>query len=350
MASGRIVILGAEGYVGSVLVKVCRELGLRTISVDAGWFCTIESAAHNHQDIRDLDQSFFQPGDIVVNLAAVSNDPIGEEFESATIAINRDSAVRVAELARERGAALYIFASSASVYGTVESGLVANEHFPLQPQTAYAKSKADAEILLQDVSEKDFYVVSMRFATALGNSRNLRLDLAVNEFTANAIWDGDVGINSSGSAYRPFIAVHDMVSAILMVIEENGKLVHPFTVFNVVAEGWNFRVIEVANKVADSLGAQILQGAGVSEDRRNYSMDGSLWRDTFPAWKPKLSFEECILDLAQTISSYPDKSWRPGGTNSPHVRRLESLKNSISLGRLTPDLRLQRGASRAISD
>lgn len=341
MALDRLVILGAEGYVGTALVREARARGFRTVSVDAGWFCLDQETQHTHRDIRDLDKGFFESGDVVVNLAAISNDPIGEEFESATISINRDSAVRVAELARRSDARLYIFASSASVYGTVEAGQVANELFALQPQTTYAKSKADAETLLQDVAGDDFCVVSMRFATAMGSSHNLRLDLAVNEFTANAIWNGDVGMKTSGSAYRPFIAVHDMVSAILMLIEEKDKVTHAFTVFNVVAKGWNFQIIEVAKRVAKSLGVQIVRGAGALEDRRNYSIDSSLWRETFPAWKPKASFDRCISELAQTIGAHPETFWQAGGKNSTHVRRLGSLQRSVSTGRLSSDLRLQ---------
>ena len=53
----------------------------------------------------------------MISLAAVSNDPIGNDFEVATKEINYDANIRLANLCEEAGVEKFIFASSCSMYG-----------------------------------------------------------------------------------------------------------------------------------------------------------------------------------------------------------------------------------------
>lgn len=339
----RLVVLGGEGYVGSVLVKIAGKLSYEVVQVDAGWFRNAGNANDARKDIRDLDEGFFRPNDLVVNLAAVSNDPMGQEFELATFGINRDGAVSVAELARRSGASLYVFASSASVYGAVEAGQLANESSPLRPQTAYARSKAEAEGRLQVVATEDFQVVAMRFATAMGSSDNLRLDLAVNEFTETALRQGRVVLRSSGEAHRPFISVRDMASAILTVVERYRTIPYLFSVFNVVAEGWNYSIIDAATQVADALDVPVSIQAGSLVDRRNYSMNHEKWHECFQDWEPNLSFVDCVRELAEQLVALGISAREYDSGISEHFNRLASLRSSVSGGYLSSDLSWKPG-------
>lgn len=350
--SRRLVVLGGEGYVGAVLVKNAASFNFELVQVDAGWFRNVVSETEGRTDIRDLDEGFFKPNDTVINLAAVSNDPMGKEFGAATLSINRDGAVSVAELARKAGAALYVFASSASVYGAFDAGEFAAETSPLRPQTAYALSKAEAEGRLASLADENFQVVALRFATAMGSSDNLRLDLAVNDFVASALRHGEVRLQSSGEAHRPFISVQDMAFAILTVVERHQKIPHPFEIFNVVAEGWNYSIIDAATQVAGALDVPVSMKAGSLEDRRNYSMSHEKWHEQFPDWKPRLSFGACVRELAEQLVALeiPSKSNVSGSLR--HFNRLASLRSSVSGGDLSSDLRWgleikARGAGRS---
>lgn len=343
VSSRRLVVLGGEGYVGSVLVKNAASFDLEVVQVDAGWFRNVVSATEGRTDIRDLDEGFFKPNDTVINLAAVSNDPMGQEFGAATLSINRDGAVSVAELARKAGAALYVFASSASVYGAVEVGELADETSSLRPQTAYALSKAEAEGRLRGLADENFQVLALRFATAMGSSDNLRLDLAVNEFTESALRHGEVLLRSSGEAHRPFISVQDMAFAILTVVERHQTIPHPFAIFNVVAEGWNYSIIDAATQVAGVLDVPVSIKAGSFADRRNYSMSHEKWHEQFPDWKPQLSFVACVRELAEQLVALEIPSKRDVSGISRHFNRLASLRSSVSGGDLSNDLRWEPG-------
>ena len=77
-------------------------------------------------------------------LRRISNDPMGEVDAAATYAINRDASIRIAQLAKKAGVPRYLFAASCSVYGAGHK-LDLDENDPLNPLTAYAKSKIETE-------------------------------------------------------------------------------------------------------------------------------------------------------------------------------------------------------------
>src|SRR5258708_34104877 len=84
---------------------------------------------------------------------------------------------------------------------------------PLNPLTAYAKSKVRTEAELQKLADGTFTVTCLRFATACGMSDRLRLDLVVNDFVACAVTSGNISILSDGTPWRPLIHVKDMARA-----------------------------------------------------------------------------------------------------------------------------------------
>ena len=113
-------------------------------------------------------------------LAAISNDPMGQEFEKVTKEINQDSSLKIANIAIETGCKSFVFASSCSVYG-IGNDFPRNENDPVNPLTAYAKSKVGTEESLKKIKNlKNTSLTCLRFATACGFSPNLRLDLVLN--------------------------------------------------------------------------------------------------------------------------------------------------------------------------
>jgi nucleoside-diphosphate-sugar epimerase len=77
----------------------------------------------------------LQGTDAVIHLAAISNDPMGNAFESVTFEINYLSSVELARKAKQAGVKSFVFASSCSVYGLADSG-ARNESSEVNPLTA----------------------------------------------------------------------------------------------------------------------------------------------------------------------------------------------------------------------
>ncbi len=80
----KLLITGAGGYIGSVLVRLCLEKGHDVVVLDRFFFGkdTLPEESSNLKivegDIRTVDSSIFEGVDGVIDLAAISNDPAGE--------------------------------------------------------------------------------------------------------------------------------------------------------------------------------------------------------------------------------------------------------------------------------
>src|SRR5689334_13628841 len=117
-------------------------------------------------DVRSIKPAMFDGYTAVVQLAAISNDPMGEQFAQVTKDINRQATLSAAMAAASAGVHNFVFASSCSVYGVADE-TPRREGDALGPVTAYAKSKVGAE---QDLAALDtgMTITCLRFSTACG--------------------------------------------------------------------------------------------------------------------------------------------------------------------------------------
>ena len=219
----RVVITGHQGYIGPVLARHVADRGLGwALTGSTPGFSPISShgpdparffAREIRADVRALSDDVLRGADAVVYLAAVSNDPMGKEFEAATLEINAEAAVALADRCRRS-------ASGASCSPAVAASMAppatrrAPKTIALNPLTAYARSKVEAERGLRPLAGHDFTVTALRFATACGASPRLRLDLVLNDFVASAVLSGRIEVLSDGSPWRPLVHVEDMARAI----------------------------------------------------------------------------------------------------------------------------------------
>jgi UDP-glucose 4-epimerase len=193
-------------------------------------------------DVRAPKPEMFKGFDAVIQLAAVSNDPMGHQFEAATMTINRDASIRSARAAADAGVSAFVFASSCSVYGIAQGG-PRTETDPVAPETAYARSKIETERTLAEI-DGVMKITVLRFATACGYSPRVRLDLVVNDFVAAALTKRKISVLSDGSPWRPLIDVHDMARAIEWAITRKVENGGRFLVANAGANSSNYQARE----------------------------------------------------------------------------------------------------------
>ena len=147
-----VLVTGGAGYVGSVLIPQLIEKGFYVKCLDRFFFGNEYLSNPKFQpnlelikdDIRFFDAKILDDVDIVLDLAAISNDPAGELKPQKTFEINHQGRNRVAALSKKRGVKRYILASSASIYGQQEK--IADENSDVYPLTAYSKANRSAEI------------------------------------------------------------------------------------------------------------------------------------------------------------------------------------------------------------
>jgi len=345
----RILITGNMGYVGPVVARHLRAAlpGATLIGFDAGFFAHCLTSpdplpervldAQHFGDVRAVPDALLKGLDAVVHLAAISNDPMGSRFEAVTDAINHRASLGLAERARDAGVRRFVFASSCSVYGLAE-GAARRETDPLNPLTAYARSKIATEEGLRQMERGGMAAVCLRFATACGMSPRLRLDLVLNDFVAGAMAGGEVTVLSDGSPWRPLIEVRDMARAIeWALVGEGAGPPGGFLSVNAGSDDWNVQVRDLATAVAAEIpGTRVSINADAPPDKRSYRVDFGLFRRLAPDHQPRVTLPEAVRGLRDGLAAigFADREFRA----SQRIR-LKVLDGLMASGRLDEELR-----------
>jgi nucleoside-diphosphate-sugar epimerase len=289
------------------------------------------------RDIRDASLEDLEGFDAVLHLAALSNDPVSDLDPALTFDVNDRATVRLAQLARAAGVSRFVFSSSCSNYGAGGPDLL-DETAPLNPVAPYGVSKVQAEEGLLELATDDFSPVLLRSATAYGMSPRLRCDIVLNNLVGWATATGKVHIKSDGMAWRPLVHVEDICRAFLAVLESPRDAVHA-QAFNVVAEGENYRIRDIAAIVAELVGCEVEFAGGGSADARDYRVDGSKIAAILPAFQPQWSVRRGAEQIYEAFSRHPVtvedfEGWR--------FCRIAQIKRLLDQRELTPDLRWKR--------
>ena len=274
----RILITGNLGYIGTELATHLLKHEMSVFGLDSGFYkkCLLvadhRDIPTNVKDIRDLSVQDFNGFDAVVHLAALSNDPIGELNASLTFQINGDASIKAAELARLAGVKKFIFVSTQSVYGISTSEEELDEFAAKNPQTAYAKSKWDAEQSILEMSSANYTTVALRPSTVFGWSPRLRSDIVFNNLLLSGLTKGTIEVHSDGTPWRPIVHVSDLAEAIRLTLIADKKVISANS-FNIGKIGGNYTVREIALAAKECIGnIEIIFNTENIVDPRSYKV------------------------------------------------------------------------------
>ena len=315
-----ILVTGGAGYIGCVLVpKLLRRY--RVIVLDACWFGdeSLKAAVSQESDaftfvrgdIRDREATAsvlaaHQP-DIVIHLAAVSNDPCSELDADLTKSVNLDASVDFMAACKGAGVRRFINASSASVYGIKEVPDV-TEDLTLDPLTLYARYKVATEKALAELLDEQFCGVSVRAATVCGYSPRLRLDLTINILTHHALTSGEIRV-FGGEQLRPNIHIQDLTDFYRSLVELDRDVIQG-KAFNVVRR--NSSVMALAEMIRDKLEGDLSIKIVPTEDKRSYHLSAEKAQS-------ELGFEP-VHPLSLAIEEL-QAAYRDGRVSEPdHIR------------------------------
>jgi len=348
----KILVTGNLGYIGPELAKIIKayKSDWHLTGLDIGIFAgcltscgligdTFYDTQH-YVDVRDITDEHLNGIDIVVSLAAVSNDPIGKEFEEATFSINYKANINLANLCEQNGVKKFILASSCSLYGSGGSK-PRTEADQTMPLTAYANSKITCEDQLKALfSDKNMELIFLRFATACGISDRLRLDLVLNDFVASAVAFKKITILSDGSPWRPLIDVQDMCRAIVWAIEfDLRNNINSNTIsINIGSNEWNYSVKELAELVCVQCPGTILEiNNDAPEDKRSYKVDFTLYKSLAGSFYPSKEINTTIQELVAMTSCLHLQCY--SDIRSTDYIRLNKVRKLIESSKLTKSLR-----------
>ena len=326
-------VTGHRGFIGAHLVDVLKQEGHAVVGCDlklfegCNWEPLVDPDRELIKDVRSIEAADLDGCDCVMHLAAISNDPMGELNAQLTFDINRNASIRLAKTAKQAGVPRFLFAGSCSIYGQGEK-LDLDENDPLNPLTAYARSKIETEQAVSELADASFTPVYLRNATAYGHSPMLRIDLVVNNLLASAMSYGEIRIQSDGSPWRPLIHCRDIARAFAAFAQAPREAVHDQAV-NVGGNKENYQVRDVGDQVQRLIPtAKIVYTGEVGADPRNYRVNFDKLSQILPDFHLQYNLASGMEELHRMMVEH---SFNKKDFEGDQFVRLRTLKGRFNL-------------------
>lgn len=293
-----ILVTGAAGYIGSVLIPQLLSKGHRVMGVDNFMYqqaslldcCSDEKLTLIRGDVRDerILAEVLKRADAIFPLACYTGAPLCDKFPKEATAVNLDAVKMILKLrSREQRV---IFPTTNSGYGIGEKDKMCDEKAPLRPISLYGRLKAEAERAVLDAKNS----ITFRFATAFGASPRMRLDLLVNDFVYRAVHDGFLVLFESHFR-RNYLHVRDAASAFLHALDRFDAMKDE--PYNVGLSDCNISKRELCEEIKKKIPRFYFVEAQVGEDpdKRDYIVSNAKIEKT--GFRPKFSLEQGIEEL-----------------------------------------------------
>ena len=219
----QILVLGSEGFLGTVLVPHLIKCGNNIVGVDKCFFGKNNILNKNYKllkkDYSQLPKKFFENFDVIVDLVNISNDPASELNKKFTNTTNYLNKLKLySKIQNNKKLSRYIYMSSCSVYGN-NKNLISERSIP-KPISLYSKLCLKYENYLKEKARVPFTI--MRLGTLYGWSQRMRYDIAINKIIRDMIFLKKIEI-LGGTQLRFFCHNQFACDIIDKIISENKK-------------------------------------------------------------------------------------------------------------------------------
>jgi nucleoside-diphosphate-sugar epimerase len=274
--TGKILVVGGAGYLGSVLTRKLLAAGYSVRVLDSFIYGrrALEELAGNENleivegDMRNIHTCITALDGVhgVVLLAAIVGDPASKVRPTETIETNVLAAQALASACRLQHIPRFIYASTCSVYGVGDDLL--DEDSPLNPVSLYARTKIASEKIILDMGDDYFCPTILRMGTLYGDSPRMRFDLVVNTMAMKSYTDRTINV-FGGKQWRPLLGVEDAADVYVACLQADLKDVGN-QVFNVGSNEQNYQIDHIAEMIGTALGDIPIQRDDSSLDARDY--------------------------------------------------------------------------------
>ena len=305
----RILITGANGFVGQVLCKILQQAGHHVITL-VGTSSPLPKHADQvlQCDIRDadlLEHAVAQAAPThVVHLAAVTHVPTSFKDPVRTWTTNVMGSINLLQaLQRKAPNAFVLFVSSSEVYGaSFKAGIPLTESTPCQPMNPYAASKLAAEAAFNEYFRQGMSGVIVRPFNHIGPGQSA--DFATASF-ARQIALIEAGKQTQQlnvgnlQAERDFLDVRDVCGAYVKLLQlADQETTYP-RCFN-ISSGQPRKIQEILDTLL-GLTDQLIEVVEDSERMRPSDIpSASASSDALhqaTGWKPAFNLHDTLNDL-----------------------------------------------------
>ena len=147
-----ILITGANSYIGESVEKWLKQ-------TSDSYHVTTLDMLDPHWKEHD-----FSKYDVVYHVAGIAHADVGnvsDEVKEKYYKVNRDLALEVANIAKDKGVQQFIFMSSMIIYSGCKETFITKETVP-QAENFYGDSKLQADLALQELNDETFKVCIVR--------------------------------------------------------------------------------------------------------------------------------------------------------------------------------------------
>ena len=237
-ASGRVLITGCAGFIGSHLAQALLRRGDEVVGLDNfDPYYPRPDKERNLALVREVGDLAFAEGDIrdadllarvmaehrptaVAHIAALAGVRPSVQAPDRYMDVNVTGTARVLEAARQAGVGRVVFASSSSVYGGDNEVPFSEDQPTTSPLSPYAASKIAAEALGHAFHHLyDLPCVCLRFFTVYGPRQ--RPDLAIHKFTPLILAGQPIPVFGDGTTSRDYTFVEDIVRGIIAALDSD---------------------------------------------------------------------------------------------------------------------------------
>ena len=318
----KILVTGADGFIGSHLVEELVNLGYNVRAFvlynsfnSWGWLDASPKQIKDNieifvGDIRDPHgvKEAMKGCDIVLHLAALIAIPYSYHSPDTYIDTNIKGTLNIVQAARELGIEKIVHTSTSEVYGTAQFVPITEEH-PLQGQSPYSASKIGADqIAMSFYYSFDTPISIIRPFNTYGPRQSAR---AVIPAVITQIAAGKRKIKLGAlHPTRDFNYVKDTVGGFISVVESDNSLGQ---IIN-IGSNYEISIGDTVNMIADIMGANISIETDSIRLRPEKSEVERLWADNSKAkrltcWEPKYGGLQGFRNgLIETIEWFTEKN------------------------------------------
>lgn len=310
--TGRALVTGAAGFIGTALVRALLERGHSVTALDRKPVPFAHPRlAHVLTDIRDRDRlASLAPGhDLVFHLAGNTENRPGLAGERDDYDITVGGTVMLTEALADAPPAVTVLTSTQLVYGGA-AGEADEVATPMRPETSFAAAKAAAEAFLCAFAARTGGSVAIcRLANIVGPGvpRGVVADLAA-RLRADPV---RLRVLGDGRQRRSFVHVDDCVTALMTAAAAAQGL----AVLN-VSNTDTITVAEIARMVADRGEDTAIEFAGGAAWRGDaVALHPSPRRLLELGWRPAYDSAAAVRAAATSLLPAPDLEPRPSVTS-----------------------------------
>ncbi|MGH4125351.1 MAG: NAD-dependent 4,6-dehydratase LegB [Clostridium sp.] len=312
----KVLVTGAEGFIGSHLTERLVELGADVTALaqynsfnNWGWIDTFDKKTKDSikvvtGDIREYDgmKRIIKGQEVVLHLAALIAIPYSYLSPMAYVRTNIEGTTNVLEACREYEVEKIVHTSTSETYGTALYVPIDEKH-PMQGQSPYSASKIGADKMAESYYKSfNMPIATIRPFNTYGPRQSAR---AVIPTIISQILAGKTEIKlGSLTPTRDFNFVKDTAEAFIKVAESEK------TIGEVINAGSNYEITigDTVKKIISIIGKDVKILCDDERLRPENSEVNRLWADNtkikeLTGWKPNYNIDRGLEETVEWIKN-----------------------------------------------